>query len=95
VQALKVRVAEWAKLKVENVLRERISAINLNHYMILAYYDIRFIAQSQCRIAEPRDIFNKTLFSSHPSNERDNVECFIPLGWKGFPVKNTPAYGAH
>ena len=31
-----MRVAKFASLKVENVLRERISVIDLNCYMILA-----------------------------------------------------------
>ncbi len=34
-QALEVRAAEFAWLKVENVLQEQISVINLNHDMFV------------------------------------------------------------
>ncbi len=36
-QVLKVRVAEFARVKVDNVLCEEIYEIDLNHYMILGF----------------------------------------------------------
>jgi hypothetical protein len=58
----------------------------------LAYYDtaqnisVNFFVVLGC-------IHNNS-FSSQVKNEPNKLECYITLGWKGFPVTKTPAYWA-